>query len=87
MLEKCKRVRDNIKKIPDRRILNSIIDESTLSLAEKKLLKMKYAEHKSSKECATILKYSPNYISKVHIKALLKLEVPLKRAIKDLNLE
>lgn len=85
MFWKYKILRDNIKKIPDIRMLNELIDSSTLAPVEKKLLKMKYIEHKDLKECATKLGYSQQHIYKIHKKSLNKIKIPLNKLIAELE--
>lgn len=85
MFFKYKTLRDNMSKIPDVRLLNELIDNSTLAPMEKKLLKMRYGEHKTLKECAIKLGYSQHHIYKIHMKALDKIKIPLHKLIEELE--
>lgn len=86
MFWKYKVLRDNIKKIPNIKMLIELIDSCTLAPIENRLLKMRYLEHKPLKECARELGYSQHYIYKMHMKALNKLKIPLQQLISELSL-
>lgn len=86
MFWEYKTLRDGIKKIPNIKMLTELIDNCTLSPLENKMLKMRYLEHKTLKECARELGYSQHYIYKMHMKALNKLKIPLQQLLPELDL-